>query len=70
VVDMSKSAVTCRLRELSRLLRERGFIPKAIVMTKEAVTTRLKMMGALSDLCRRLGRVGEQLRRGSPKTSP
>jgi hypothetical protein len=70
VVDMSKSAVTSRLREVSRLLRESGFRSKATVMTKVAVTTRLKTMGALSDLCRRLGRVGEQLNRSSPKPSP
>jgi hypothetical protein len=62
VVDMRPEAVTARLREMSRLLAERGFVAKGVDMSSPAVTARLKTLGALSDMCRRLGPVGSRLR--------
>jgi hypothetical protein len=62
VVDMSEAAVTYRLREVGRLLAQRGFVQKGVLMTAPAVTARLKIQGALSDMCRRLTPVGERLR--------
>jgi hypothetical protein len=52
---MSKSAITARLLTMSRLLNERGFVEKGVDMSPTAVTTRLRTMATLSDLCRRLG---------------
>lgn len=73
MADMSASAVTARLREVSRLLAERGFVSKGVDMSREAVTARLRTLGALSDMCRRLVEVGPRLgplsgaRRGPPR---
>jgi len=58
---MGRDAVTERLREIARLLARRGFVTKGIDMSPEGVTARLKTLGALSDMCRRLGVVGRQL---------
>ncbi len=60
---MSSAAVTHRLREVGRLLSQRGFVSKSVSMTARAVTARLEVQGALSDMCRRLTRVGEKLKR-------
>jgi hypothetical protein len=54
--DMRPQAVAARLREIGRLLSQRGFQPKGADMSIAAVTARLKMLGSLSDACRRLGR--------------
>jgi hypothetical protein len=54
--DMRPQAVTDRLREIGRLLRQRGFRLKGADMSAAAVTARLKMLGSLSDACRRLSR--------------
>ena len=62
MVDMSAAAVTRRLRELDRLLAERGFRPKGVDMSPTAVLSRLRAMGGLSDMCRRLLGVGKRLR--------
>lgn len=58
---MSDEGVTARLREVDRLLRARGFVRKGVDMGSAAVTGRLKVQGALSDMCRRLGAVGPRL---------
>lgn len=63
MVDLaSQAVVTFRLRELARLLDARGFVTKGVDMSSAAVTARLRMLGALSDMCRRLVKVGERLR--------
>ncbi len=59
MVDMTPGAVTARLREAARLLRERGFVAKGVDMTSDAVNARLRVQGALSDMCRRLGKIGD-----------
>lgn len=58
---MAASEVTARLREMARLLAERGFVRKGIDMSPPAITGRLRMLGALSDMCRRLGSAGRRL---------
>jgi hypothetical protein len=55
-IDMRPAAVTARLREIGRLLSERGLRPKGVDMTPASVTARLRALGSLSDACRRLGR--------------
>jgi hypothetical protein len=59
---MGAGPVTSRLREVARLLEGRGFITKGINMSAAAVTLRLRAMGSLSDMCRRLAPVGARLR--------
>ena len=66
MVDMSPAAVTGRLRELDRLLAERGLLVKGIDMSSAAVTGRLRVLGALSDMCRRLMAAGKHLRPPGP----
>ena len=61
-VDMGAGPVTSRLREMARLLDERGFLTKSTDMSAAAVTQRLRAMGSLSDMCRRLAPVGARLR--------
>ncbi len=56
MVDMSPTAVTARLREVARLLAERGQVQKGVDMSPAAITGRLKVMGALSSMCLRLGK--------------
>jgi hypothetical protein len=53
---MRAPAVTARLREMARLLSERGLRPKGVDMSPASVTSRLRSLGTLSDACRRLGR--------------
>jgi hypothetical protein len=60
---MNGAAVSTRLREMSRLLAERGLVEKGVDMSPAAITARLRMLGALSDMCRRLARAGESLAR-------
>ena len=55
VVDMGAQAITARLRAVSRLLAERGFVDKGVDMSCVAVTRRLESMSALSSMCLRLG---------------
>jgi hypothetical protein len=62
VVDMGAAAVTARLREVARLLAERGRVAKGVDMSPAQVTARLRTLGALSDMCRRLVEVGAPLR--------
>lgn len=62
MVDMSPDAVKARLRELSDHLKARGFVTKGVDMTPAAVTGRLKVLAALSDMCLRLVSVGEGVR--------
>jgi hypothetical protein len=59
---MSPGAVTARLREMARLLEERGAVSKGVDMSAAAISGRLRLMGALSDMCRRLGAAGAGLR--------
>jgi hypothetical protein len=68
VVDMSKHAISERLRDVSRQLAERGFASKGVDMSLAAVTMRLRAMAALSTMCLRLGQAkvggsGEDTRR-------
>ena len=56
MVDMGREAVSARLRDLARLLDERGFLNKGIDMSRTAVTFRLQSMAALSNMCLRLGK--------------
>jgi hypothetical protein len=64
VVDFGAGAITARLRALSRLLAERGFVSKQVDMSTAALTARVRTMASLSDMCRRLGAVGTRLRGG------
>ena len=59
---MRPAQVTARLREVARLLAERGMLNKAVDMSASAVTARLRVLGSLSDMCRRLKAVGPRLR--------
>jgi hypothetical protein len=54
--DMRPQAITARLREIGRLLREQGPRDKGVDMSAPAVTARLRSLGGLADACRRLGR--------------
>lgn len=56
MVDMSREAVSARLRDVARLLHERGFVNKDVDMSRTAVTFRLQCMAALSTMCLRLGK--------------
>jgi len=58
VVDYSPEAVAQRLRLMSNLSCERGFVNKGVDMSPDAVADRLRSMNALSRLCARLGSVG------------
>ena len=62
MVELGPEAITARLRELSRCLRARGFVDKGLDMSAPAVTTRLRVLAALSDMCRQLVKVGEPMR--------
>ena len=44
------------LREMARLLDERGFASKGVDMSRTVVTLRLQGMAALSTMCLRLGK--------------
>lgn len=55
---MSADAVTARLRMLDELLAAQSLRPRGLDMSGEAVTARLKVLGALSDMCRKLAEVG------------
>ena len=57
MVDMSREAISARLRDMARLLDERGFASKGVDMSRTAVTLRLQSMAALSTMCLRLGKV-------------
>ena len=59
---MHREAVSARLREMARLLAQRGFVSKGVDMSSAAVSTRLRSMASLSDLCRRLAPIGHRLR--------
>jgi hypothetical protein len=59
---MRPEAVTARLHEMARLFAEHGFVSKGVDMSSAAVTSRLRTMASLSDLCRRLVAVGPRLR--------
>jgi hypothetical protein len=54
---MRPGAVTARLQHVARLLADRGFVAKGVDMSPRAITARLQTLGALSDMCRRLGQV-------------
>ena len=62
MVDMSSEAVAGRLREVGRLLTQRGFVAKGVDMSATAVTARLRVLGALSDMCGKLSKLGEHFR--------
>jgi hypothetical protein len=66
VVDMSRDAVSARLRAVARLLEERGFASKGVDMSRAAVTSRLQSMAALSSMCLRLGRATISRGSGEP----
>ncbi len=61
MVDMNATAVTARLREISVLLRDRGWQVKGVDMSSAAVEARLRVQGSLCDMCRRLVAVGSGL---------
>ncbi|MCG5053841.1 MAG: hypothetical protein KA712_12830 [Myxococcales bacterium] len=48
---MSAKAVTERLRAMSAMQQQRGFVMKGVDMTAAAITSRLKMQSALTRLC-------------------
>lgn len=56
MVDMRREAVTARVREVARLLEQRGFVSKGVDMSRTAVTLRLASMASLSTMCLRLTR--------------
>lgn len=56
MVDMSREAISARLRDMARLLDERGFASKGVDISRTAVTLRLQSMAALSTMCLRLGK--------------
>ncbi len=64
MVDMSKHAISERLRDMSRQLAERGFTSKGVDMSPAAVTMRLRAMAALSTMCLRLSqaKIGDSRR--------
>jgi hypothetical protein len=62
VVDMSRDAISARLRTMARLLEERGFTSKGVDMSRSAVTYRLQSMAALSTMCLRLGKAKIKVR--------
>jgi hypothetical protein len=53
---MSREAISARLRDMARLLDERGFASKGVDISRTAVTLRLQSMAALSTMCLRLGK--------------
>lgn len=59
MVDMDPAAITDRLRHVAQLLREKGWSKKGVDLSSSAVSERLRTMGSLSDLCRRLMLVGQ-----------
>lgn len=61
MVDMSGAAIAGRLRELARLRALGATPPPRIDMSATGLTARLRVLGALSDMCRRLGAVGATL---------
>ena len=67
VVDMSREAISARLRAVARLLEERGFTSKGVDMSRAAVTSRLQSMAALSTMCLRLGKATLTSRGGSER---
>ena len=56
MVDMSRAAISARLRAVAKLLEERGITSKGVDMSPTAVTLRLQSMAALSTMCLRLGK--------------
>jgi len=56
VADMSRPAITARLRQMADAQRSRGFVDKGVDMSKQAVTRRLQALCSLSDLCLRLSK--------------
>jgi hypothetical protein len=61
-VDMGADAITARQREMARRLEVRGFVAKGVDMSATAIGARLRAIGSLSDMCRRLAPVGARLR--------
>jgi len=60
-IDMSREAITSRLRELSRVSRlDEPFRPR-VELSREAVTARIRELSELSRLCASLGRAGARL---------
>lgn len=70
MVDMRPEAVTERLREIGRQLVRRGLVAKGVDMSRAAVTCGLRALGALSDMCLRLGALGPRLRGGAGDGDP
>ena len=69
MVDMSREAVSERLRVMARLLGERGITSKGVDMSRAAVTRRLQSMAALSTMCLRLGQATIASRGETSKSS-
>ena len=55
MVDYTPDAISKRLRIMSNLSRERGFVIKGVDMSTTAVAARLRSMNDLSRLCAQLG---------------
>jgi hypothetical protein len=64
---MSAAAVTDRLRELQRLFAEQGLRRKGVDVSVAGVTSRLRTLGALSDMCLRLAAAGKGPGRSGPR---
>jgi hypothetical protein len=58
---MGADAVGARLRQWSLLSQTLGPRPPQIDMSEDAIAARLRVLGSLSDMCRRLGVVGRAL---------
>lgn len=55
MVSMKAEAVTARLRALAT--NKSGHMPAWVPLDRVSVTRRLRSLGELSDLCRRLGAI-------------
>ena len=65
MVDMRPEAVTARVREVARLLDQRGSVSKGVDMSRTAVTLRLQSMASLSTMCLRLAKATVAARGGA-----
>lgn len=70
VVDMSSAAIALRLKLMSKLGQERGFVIKGVDMSAAAVDERLRSMNALSRLCSQLGALNAKKAPGITGGSP
>jgi hypothetical protein len=62
----TEEAIRNRLLAVARALEERGWVQKGADMSPPAISARIRILASLSDMCRRLGRVG--VRDATPST--